>query len=193
MPALTAPQFLIFFVVIIIGYGIYSVYMLKDKVHCTFRTRDKTVLHKTVKINAGKIVFCGAWYDLDVKRTTLRLIWQGIIPTWVRCLDYRWNSRYPLDPETFTNTADNPEDRAALDKTDDLKALMETQKSSLVKGTQKKGMLESLMPIILIAGFLIVGYLVYQLQGNVTQIGIQGNVTQQQLIDLQKTVDSKLK
>ena len=187
MPAMSTSQILIMFIVIVLVYGVYSVYMLKDKVYCTFRTRDKTILHKTVKISAGKIIFNNAWYDIIAKRTSLRMVWMGIIPTWVRCLDFRWDSRYPLDPETFTNNADSPEDRAALDKTDDLKALMETQKTSLVKGGGKKSMLEGLMPIILVAGLLILGYMAYQQQQKTDMLGMSINVVQEQLLEIQKS------
>jgi hypothetical protein len=188
--SLSTTQIIIVFLVLILGYGIFSVYMLKDKVYCTFRRKDRVVINKVVNIKSGRVVFSNCWYDLDPRRTTQKIVWMGIIPTWVRCLDFREDSRYPLDPETFNNDADSPSDRAALDMTDDLRALLETQKIAMnQKGSGKKGMLESLMPIIMICGFLIIGYFVYKEQAMVNSIGMQGNVTQSQIQDLQKTID----
>lgn len=190
MASLSTTQIIIVFLVLILGYGIFSVYMLKDKVYCTFRRKDRVVINKVVNIKSGRVVFSNCWYDLDPRRTTQKIVWMGIIPTWVRCLDFREDSRYPLDPETFNNDADSPSDRAALDMTDDLRALLETQKIAMnQKGSGKKGMLESLMPIILVAGILIVGYMCYQINSRVDKVGLATNVTQEQLINIQKSID----
>jgi hypothetical protein len=96
----------------------------------------------------------------------------------------------PIDPTTWNNDYDNPADRKALDKTDDLRSLLETQKTTLQgKGAGgKKGMLESLMPILMIAGLLIIGYLCWKMQGQNDKLGYALNVLQQQFVDLQKAL-----
>jgi hypothetical protein len=188
MGSINPTQMFLVILVFFIGYSIFQTWSLKDKVYCTFRRKDKVLISKVVKLKQGRVSFENGWYDLDSGRTTLRLVWQGIIPTWVRCLDFRCNSRYALDPDDFKNDADNPNDRAALDMTDDLRALFETQKTSLSKGSGKKSLLEGLMPILTIGGFIILGYLVYQQGAKMDMLGTQGNVTQQQIVDLMRAL-----
>ncbi len=190
MASLSTGQVLIGFLVIILAYGIYSVYTLKDKIHCTFIREDKTIVAKFAKVKMQKIDWENKWYNLDPKRTVLKLVWMGIIPTYVRCLIFKWDSNMPLDPTTWSNAYDNPADRKALDRTENLRSLLINTKTSVgMKSNQKKGMLEGLVPIILICGFLILGYFGYQSIKKLDLIGIGQNVIQEQNIQLQKDLD----
>lgn len=189
MASLSTGQVLIGFLVIILAYGIYSVYTLKDKIHCTFIREDKTIVTKFAKVKMQKIDWENKWYNLDPKRTVLKLVWMGIIPTYVRCLIFKWDSNMPLDPTTWSNDYDNPADRKALDRSENLKSLLINTKTSVgMKSNQKKGMLEGLVPIIVIGGFLICGYMLWRMMQAQESLGTQYNVVQQQLLDLMKAL-----
>ena len=184
MPAMSTSQILIMFIVIVLVYGVYTVYTLKDKIHCTFIGEDKTTFTKFAKMKSNRIEWRGGWYNLDITRTTLKLVWVGVIPTWVRCLIYKFDSNKPLDPTTWNNGYDRPEDRKALNRSEAIQSLMAKQNTVLSVKGGKKGMLEGMMPVLMIAGFLIVGYIVYTLMGKIDLLGTQNNIIQQQMLDI---------
>lgn len=190
MPAisLSTPQIFLIMVFIFIGLSFFQALKAQNKIYCTFIKRDGTEISKYAKLNQGRVEFENGYYNIIPNRITLKKVWFGVIPTKVVCAKWKWDSNMPIDPTTWKNDYDKPEDRAALDKTEDLRALFETQKNTLSTKSGKKSMLENLMPIIMIGGFLIVGYLVWKMNENVTSVGIQGNVTQQQLLDLMKAL-----
>jgi len=134
MPALSTSQLIIGFIVIIVIYGIFQIYTLKDKLQCTFIRKDRTEITKLVKMNQGRVIFDNAFYNIVPNRTILKMMWIFIFPTWIRCSIWKWDSNMPIDPTTWSNDYDNPADRKALDKTEDLMALQKTQETSLIKG-----------------------------------------------------------
>jgi hypothetical protein len=180
---------LIGLIIIFLVYGVYQVYTLKDKVHCTFIRKDRTTITKLVKVSQNRVEFDKGWYYIDIKRTTLKMVWMGFIPTWIRCLIYWSGSNKPLDPANNWNASyDDPQERKALNRTESIQSLMNKQQTVIVGKGAKKGMLENLMPIIMIGGFLIVGYLVYTMKQNQDLLGAQSNILQQQLLDLMKAL-----
>ena len=187
--ALSTSQMFIILIVGFIVYSIYKTWKLKDYIYCTFIRQDRTEINKYAKISQGKIEFDNGFYNLDVKRTTLKLVWNGIIPTWVRCLKFKFDSNKPIDPTTWNNTYDKPEDRKALNRTEAIQSLMTKQNTILSAKAGKKSMLEGLMPVILIGGLLILGYMVYQQQAKTDMLGMSINVLQEQNIKLQKSIE----
>jgi hypothetical protein len=180
------PTLMVVMLIIIVFYASYSAHKLKDQIWCTFRRKDKTRIEKWGKVKFGRIEFDGGWYYLNTKRTTIKMVTSGIhqiIPIWVRCLDFKYDSNQPLDPDTFNADYDNPNDRKALDKSEDLSALMTSQAHSLA-GKQKQGLFDKLFPIIVIAGFCILGYFVYSNMQKTDAVGYGMNVVQTQLEQL---------
>ena len=186
--ALSNSQLIIGVIVIFIGYSIFQVWSLKDKVYCTFIRRDTTEINKYEKIKSAKITFDNAYYNIVPDRVTLKLVWCGIIPTWVKCLKFKWDSNMPINPKDWNNTYDKPEDRKALNRTEAIQSLNRKQEGILTGKGGKQGMLEKLMPVLVIAGFLILGWITYQLMGKVDQTGLAMNTIQQQLLDLKKSM-----
>lgn len=186
--SLSTSQAFIVMAVFFIVYSIYSTWKLKDEVYCTFIRQDRTEINKYAKINQRKVDFDGAWYNIVPNRVTLKMVWKGIVPTWVKCLKFKWDSNMPLDPTTWNNTYDNPTDRKALNRSEAIQSLMTKQNTLLGAKGGKKTMLESLMPIIIIAGFLIMGYMVWKMQGQNDQLGFAMNTLQSQFVDLQKAL-----
>jgi hypothetical protein len=191
MPDMTTMFLVVAFVVIF--YASYSAHKLKDQIWCTFRRRDKTRIEKWGKVKYGRIEFDGGWYYLNTKRTTIKMVTSGIhqiMPIWVRCLDFRFDSNQPLDPDNFNADYDNPNDRKALDKSEDLTALMVSQANSL-GGNKKQGLLEKIFPIIVIAGFCILGYFVYSTMQKTDAVGYGMNVIQTQLEQIKSLSGNK--
>ncbi len=174
---------LLVILIFVIFYASYSAYSLKTRIFCSFRKADKTLIEKWAKVNQRRIEFEGGWYYVNPKRTYTMLLTKGIhqiIPIWIRRSDYRWDSSQPLDPETFTNDWETPEARANLDKEEDIVAYSKGNRTSF-QAKQKKGMLESYMPIITIGGFVLIGYVIYTLTKKVDMLGTAINVAQQML------------
>ena len=171
---------------IILALSALSAWRMKNQIWCTFRRADRTKIEKFASVKQGRIDFDGGWYYLRPERTTLILWTKGIhllVPTFVRSLDFRHNSSLPLDPNTFTNNWDTPETRKNLNKEEDIKALMNANRSSLgVK--QKQGMLERFFPIIVICGFLVVGYMLWSMQQKQDAIGFALNTLQKMIMDM---------
>ena len=176
-------QFFFYTVFIIVALSVFKGLSLRNQIFCTYRRRDKTKLKKWGKAIEGyRINFDNGWYYIDIKRCVLEFRWVGILPIWVRTLDFRFDSPMPLDPETFNNDWQTPEARKALDKTEDVKALNEGSKKALAPAGKVAGAFGGgLMPILMIGGLLITLYFVYQLSGKIDMVGQAMNVIQTQL------------
>ena len=178
---------LLFFALVIVVYASYSAHQLKNKVYCTFVRRDKTVIEKWAKVGQGRIEFDGGWYYVNPRRVTLQFWDKGIhtiIPTRIQRMQFRWDSSQALDPETFSNDYEKPEERLQLDKTEDYRAYSEGNRAALTSAKQKKGMLDQLMPIIILGGFAIVGYMLYQNGHRMDMLGAQQNTIFQMIQNL---------
>ncbi len=172
----------------VIFYASYSAYSLKTRIFCSFRKADKTLIEKWAKVNQRRIIFEGGVYYVNPKRTYTMLLTKGIhqiLPIWIRRSDYRWDSSQPLDPETFENKWETPEARLNLNKQEDIEALAKGNRISL-QTKQKKGMLESYMPLITIGGFALIGYVIYTLIEKIDMLGMSVNVLQQMMQQFMK-------
>ena len=171
---------LIIFLVGIIGVYGYSISKFKGKLLCTFRSANKTKQEKLIKLNSKYVIFNGGRYDVDPKRITTFWYNKGLhqfFPIPIPTLDFRYNSRNALDPETFDTTWDTPESREASGQEENYKAF---NKGLQVQAGSKSRFPAWLFPAITIGAVLIIGYLVYQ-QGEhlsyleqLIKLGMQG-------------------
>lgn len=169
--------------ILAVVYVSYTMQKLKTRIHCTFIRADKTKIEKWVKATQRRIAFDGGWYYVVPKRIILAVWDKGIFslfPTKVQSLIFKWDDPNPLDPETFNNTWETPETRANLNKEEDIRAYAHGNMTAT--GKQKKGMLEGLMPILTIAGFVIVGYVLYIIMKKQDMLGNAINVLQEMLM-----------
>jgi hypothetical protein len=170
--------------VMLLLYLTFEAHTAKERIWCSFRRKDKTLIHKWArrKKNGGwdDIEFEGGLYHVEPDRTIFG--WKlllGFFPIGVRCADFRHNSGRALDPDTFDNSY-TPEQRKELNIADDIRDFANGNASS-VGGKMKKNMLESLMPIIVVIGFLILGYLVFNMQKSMTLLGKSQQYIEQQI------------
>ncbi len=167
---------------LLVGWQVYSVYSVKERIWCTFRRRDRTKIEKWARKDQRRIVFDGGWYHVEPDRTTLMIKWNPL-PMWVRSLDFRWDSSRALHPDTFKNEF-SPEERKQLDTSDEIRAFDEGGIRAMNTGRQKKGMLDTLFPIIVIVGMVAIGYMLWTTQKRLDMIGQATNVIQSMLGNL---------
>ncbi len=150
----------------ILFYLTYVAYDWRNKIWCSYRRRDRTKIERWTKSNKkgqwGDVEFEGGLYHVEPGRTTL--IWKmvlGFFPMPARSLDFRHDSARALDPDTFENSF-TAEARKELDTTDEVRAMSEGHQKAL--GSKKKGgFLADYMPIIMLIGFVALGFMIFQL------------------------------
>ena len=181
MPPISTSQMFTYLPWLVLIYLTYIAYGLRTKILCTYRRTDRTKVEKWTTPNQSRIEFEGGWYQVEPSRTVIQ--WKfllGFFPVPVRALDFRHGSSRALHPETF-DTSLSPEERKQLDRTDNLMGL-QTASQQATKGSQKRGgMLEQYLPYIMLAGFVIIGYFIFQIQGNQNKLGLGQNIMEQQL------------
>lgn len=156
----------------------------KRRIRCSYRTKAKTKIYKWAKKSKSggwnDIEFEGGLYHVEPDRITTEYItYLGFFPMPVMSLDFRHDSARALHPNTFEN-AYTPEQRRQLNIADDVRDFANGN-ANAIGGKVKKGMLEGFMPIIMIIGFLIVGYLVYMQGKNISMLGNGQNYLEQQI------------
>jgi len=164
---------------LLIIFQTYSVYDANKKIWCVFRRADRTKVSKWAKPFQTRIEFDGGWYEVEPARITTMIKWLPL-PTIVKSLDYTYLSTRAQDPATGDSTL-RPEERKALDTSDDMKALKDGNQQTLKGGVVKQNALQQYMPMITIVGFLILGYLIYTQRGQNDQLGFAMNTIQSQL------------
>ncbi len=164
--------------IFIVLWQVFSAYNYGNKIWCTFRTREKTLIGKWVKANDGTVVFGRGKYTVDPSRVFLGIKWLPL-PMWVKIADFRYNSPLALEPHSFDNSL-TPERRTQLDISDAVEGYTRGGQKALA-ASKKKGFMEGWLPILLIAGIVIIGYLVYKQQARIDLLGNGQNAIQQQL------------
>lgn len=169
---------LLLMVVMVVGYFILSLYKIQGRIWCTFRRPDKTKFERWVKETAKKVRVEGKEYNINPKYIQLLRWRRGIFqffPILVPSLDFTWTSPNPQDPEDFQVTWDTPEARDARRGEESWVGFSRGVQRQLAT---KARFPDWLFPAIIVGAILIVGYLVYQLSGQVSylqQIVIQSS------------------
>jgi hypothetical protein len=168
-------QMIFIILLLLVVYIVYDQYSKKDKIFCYFIRVDQTIIGKWVKKTSGRVDFDGGWYYINPDRILHKWHWIGYYNT----LIFKWDSSQPLDPKTWNNEWEDPVARKNLDKREDIAAYNQAQRE--VTGKIKMGMLQQYMPIIMIIGFLIIGYFVFTLKSNVDGLGAGQNALEQMI------------
>jgi hypothetical protein len=169
---------ILFFILV---YQSYTTYSLKDKIFCTFRRRNQTRIEKWAKDKQSVISFDDGWYEIDPSRVILQLKWNPL-PVWIRVLDFRFDSSKALDPKSFDNRY-TPEQRKLLDTSDAIKGFVQGTQSSTQSG-KTKAVIGGWLPIVIIIGFLIVGFMLWRQQSSIDKIGLGQNYIESTLSQL---------
>ncbi len=170
----------------LVAYASYSLNKAKSHIYCMFIRWDGTWINKWAKPMQDRIDFDKGWYKLNPEMMISKVLDNGIhklFPTKVDAQIFRFGNPDPLNPFKFEIASLTPEQRKALNKREDIEAYAQGNRTSL-QSKQRKGMLESLMPMITLAVFAVMGYMIYILNSRVDQIGFGQNVVQQMLQEL---------
>ena len=169
------------FALIIVGLAVYMAWDKRNKVHCTFHRPDKTVWTGWIKKDGKWIIFDGGLYVLSPERmSSEKYNPLGIVPTEIQHADFIYFSSFAWNPETFMYTDVTPNSWNALNKEKEMQDYDRGNQSGLNVGG-KQGMLEKYLPIIVLAGFAILGYFMYTTMKNVNSVGRVENIILNQI------------
>lgn len=181
---MTFQQFILVIIVVGILYAIYNCHRAATRVYCSFTRRDKTESHKWAKAKNGeRIEFDGGWYYVDMARIKLVALKSGfnmLFPTMVRKLDFRYNSSRPVDPQTGEADWETPEARKNLNKREDIEALERGSQAAMGRG--KATAMGGWLPIILVVGMVALMYFMFQMRGQIDNLGNAINVLQEMMM-----------
>ena len=151
-----------------------------------YSNNNSGTIDKLVPEKNSYVVFDGKKFYLLPSCGKLRFYEKGLssfFPTKITAYEFRWNSPYPVDPNTGEPVMLSPDVEKALDQEGALRDYAGSQQAALSSKGLKLGGMEKFMPIILIVLAIAVGYLVY----TNFQAGKNDKVTQQAIIDIYNT------
>jgi hypothetical protein len=170
---------------LIVIVGMWQSRRMKTMVFCSYTSRSKQSYDKVVKEKNSYVIFEGKKFYLLPQFGKSRQYEKGLssfFPTKITAYDFRWNSPYPVDPNTGDPAILSPDVERALDQEGALLAAYQNQGqialSSKVGG--KLSGFDKWMPYIMIVLAIAIGYLIYT---NI-QSAANDKVTQQAIIDL---------
>lgn len=171
--------------------AMWSSHNLSRKIYCTFTRKDKTVIHKWIRVDTqgrGRVEFDNGWYYYTPAQVILESYNKGIhavLPTNIRTLYFKYDTKGALDPATHDDSWLTPQMFKNLSKQNDVESLNRGSEKALKTSKQGASILGGgWLPIILIVGIVAIGYLVWKQQSMVNSLGMQSNVMQQQMLDI---------
>jgi hypothetical protein len=153
---------------------VYNQQKFKNMMLCTFIRSNRTKIEKWVPMDAKAVLFKDKYgtgrYTVVPERVVMQWYDRGLnkmFPIFIPTLEFKWDSEYPIDPNTFTNTWRSPElVNAAWQE----HSQMAFSKGAAAQGGAKKKYPEWLFPMITIGAVLVIGYLVWQMSGQVSML-----------------------
>lgn len=134
----------------------------RDKILCTFRRINKTKVSKFVRMSSRYIIFDKKRYDIVPSCCTQLWYTVGLIhiifPQWVQTLDFTYESRWPLDPNTLKPMVISAEVRKAMNKEE---WAVSWAKHSTPNAGKKQSMLREYLPWVAILLVVLVGFWMY--------------------------------
>ena len=154
----------VMFMLVLAGLALmawYANYSKRNQILCTFNRVNKTQIVKFVKMQTRYVVFDNGKYDIVSSRIVFRWYNGGFIhmlfPQWVAALTFSHTSRWPLDTNSMSYTAETPETRKNLNKEEWVNSYYKGAKpSSASKG--KLGGLQQYLPWVAILLVVLVAF-----------------------------------
>lgn len=160
------------FVALCVGFYFYEQVKKKNQLYCIFRTPSKTREEKFVPLRSKYVIYRGGKYRVDPRRIQMTWWNRGILGMlglgfWVPTLDFTWWTGQPFDPENFEITWESPEARNMLSTEEDI---IDFAKGAPPVGGKKESTLQRLLPWIALAGVIIIGFMLFQLRGDIATL-----------------------
>lgn len=154
--------FVILTCITLLGMAWYANVSKRDKILCTFKRINKTEISKFVKMSSRYIVFDKHKYDIVPSCCVQRWYNTGFIhmifPQWIQKLDFTWESRFPLDPNTLRPIIISPEVRASMNKEEWVKSYA---KGFTPQKATKQSTFSAYLPWVAICLVVLVGFWLY--------------------------------
>jgi len=151
----------------------------RNRIYCTLRRVNKTKVAKFAKMSSRYVVFEGHRFDIVPSCITFQWWDKGIhmlFPQFVATLDYGYNNRFPIDPNTLKPVIISPEVLAVMNKEEWVKSYAKGFQPPTAK---KQSMLQQYLPLISVVLIILVGFYFYtNMQGIVGEIATMKNAMQ---------------
>lgn len=175
---------ILFAVIIIVAIASLQTHKASSQIKCIITTPTNTEITKWININSPIVKFKingkNLIYINDPKCIKTAVRSDGLFmffPTKINIEYFAWSSKWPLNPLTLEPSVDSPENEYNLQLTQELQDLGKSYQG-MSPQSGKQGLFAQWMPIITIIGFVIVGFFIYQVNSNTTNVGNAVNVLQ---------------
>ena len=148
----------------------YNQQKYKNKMLCFFRRPNNLLIKKWVTIDSRWVIFEKERYIIDPNCIAMHWFDEGLSKLWpvlVPTLEFRWDTPYPIDPKTFTVTWQTP---GAVDASFQSSQHVAFSKGAASQSGKKSRFPEWFFPAMQIGAVLVVGYLVYNMQGQIAYL-----------------------
>jgi hypothetical protein len=153
--------FIVLVCILLMGMAWYANTSKRDKILIRYRRKNKTLITKFVsmhKKDPQHVIFDNLQFDIIPHCIVFQHYKNGFIhmlfPIFVPTLDFTWNSRYPLDPNTLEPVIISPEVRAVMDKEEWMKSM--AKHTAPPSTTKKQTVFQQYLPWIL-CGVAVLG------------------------------------
>lgn len=170
--------------------AMWSSHNLSRKIYCTFTRKDKTVIHKWIRVDTqgrGRVEFDNGWYYYTPAQVILESYNKGIhavLPTNIRTLYFKYDTKGALDPSTHDDSWLTPQMFKNLSKQNDVESLNRGSEKALKTAKASGSILGGgWMPIILVVAIVAIGYLVWQQKGQIDKLGFAINTLQEMIMN----------
>lgn len=148
--------------VILLFLAWYNNSSKRNKIYCSFTRRNRTKIHKWVKMTDRFIMFEKGKYHIIPTCIVLEWWDKGLLgmifPQNVATMDFTHGSAYPIDPNTLRPVVLSPEAMGAMNKEEWAKSYF---KNFSQQPTKKQSMLQQYLPYIAIILVVLVGFYLY--------------------------------
>lgn len=170
-----AIQYVVILIFVFLSASVWlSQKKFKDKMLCYFIRPNKQRIEKWAPMTAKRLKFDKGKYKESYKIIprciSLQYYDRGfnkLWGTWIPTLEFRWDSEYPLDPETFEPVNLTPEEAATMESGEDWQQF---NKATREGGMAKGRFPEWFLPLCIVAVLLVVLFVYWRLSGQIAHI-----------------------
>lgn len=174
---MSTQQFFIVLIVFVAFSFVYNLWRISTKILCRFTRIDKSIVKKWVTAKTNR-VYCDGFYRIKTERIKWEKTFFNLLP--VRILEFTYGNKYPVNPDTGKADAVSPEENMGLDKKDDITEFNLGSQRAYSK--VKVGGMSGWLPIALVLGIVACLYLIFQMRGQIDQVGNALNVLQEMMM-----------
>ena len=155
----------IILVLLIFLYASYSTRKLRRRIKCRYTSQSKQTYNKVVLASSSWVIFEGKKFYIIPNCVKHHWVDEGIgwlFPTFMPEMDFVWNSKYPVDPNTALPVVLSPEVENTIDEENSFRSYAGGQKQMLAtQGSGKLSGFSKYIPWIALIGVALVAVYFY--------------------------------